>query len=672
VPGYRTPGVYYESVDAGALPVTPFRTDIAGFVGLAERGPIDLPVAVESWQQFTSWFGSFVGFGFLAYAVRAFFENGGGRCWVVRVASDDPAGGARWASTIVRNATGPAWLVRASTPGAWGNALTVNLRERNRAQRFLSRTDGDGLYSTAADVSGLAPAVLVRLTQEGASAVAWRVVSEVDALAGRVFWVHPDRERRTPYDRPLTTFDPDRPVLLQSLDYTMTVSERGRLIRVYERLSLVPSHPRYAPLVLPGPTRPEDPRDVELVELKVTPPEPVTVEELRVDLTDVAGLEIDPFARVALVGGRDGLAPLAVGDFIGEPVLPEDGPAAIATKRRGLRALEDIAEVALLAVPDAQPAPVDVNPVLPPEVCIPDPCIDRPPEPPVVLPSGEQEPPPAFSDEQLFRVQSELVLQCERRRDRFALLDPPRASAHGSVQGIRAVLDWRARFDSPFAALYFPWVRVADPLRSLSGVLRSVPPSGYVAGQTAKSDLERGVHRAPANEPLAFAHGASLVLGDEHHGTLNSAGVNAIRVTAVTGLRVLGARTLSSDVDWRFLNVRRLMSMIEEVLETALQWAVYEPNTVPVRARVALSVTFFLLTLHEAGMLAGETPEESFFVKCDLDNNPESQRELGQLVVEVGVAPTKPLEFLIFRVGRVVGAMEVSEVGSARMSGVGA
>ena len=666
--GYRTPGVYYQSVDAGGLPVTPFRTDITGFVGLAERGPLDTAVPLESWRQFTSWFGSFTTAGFLAYAVRAFFENGGRRCWAVRVASTDLAGGAQVASAVLSGAaSGPALRVLASTPGTWGDGLSFTVRERNRAQTYASRTEPDGTWSTVPDVSGLGRSVLVRLTQEGSSTVEWRVIAGIDAVDGRVFWLHPDHASRLPSDRPLRTFDPSAPILVQSVDYTVALSERGRLLRLYERLSVVPSHPRYAPSVLPVPTYPEgwvDARDP-------TPPEPIAIEDRTAGAGQPIGLDVDPFRTIRLSGGRDGLMSLVPGDFYGEPFRPEDNAIVVARKRRGMRVLEGIDEIAMLAVPDAQPRPIELHPVQPSAPCIPDPCVDEEPPAAVTFIPPVPEQPPTFGEDQLFRIQSELVLQCERLRYRFALLDPPFESAHGSLPGIRAVLDWRARFDSAFAALYFPWVRVVDPLRPGSGALRSIPPCGYVAGGAAATDLAIGVHQAPANRPVGFAHDASINVFDEHHGLLNSNGVNAIRVSAAGGLRILGARTVSSDPDWRYVNVRRLMSMIEKALESGLQWVVFEPNGFLTRARVTMSVTLFLLSLHEAGMLAGGAPEESFLVQCDLDNNPQAQRDLGQLLVEISVAPAKPFEFVVVRVGRVGGALEVSEVES-RVSYAGA
>ena len=659
---YGAPGVYYQSVDAGALPVTPFRTDITGFVGIASRGPVDTAVPIESWRQFSTWFGEFSGAGYLAYAVRAFFENGGRRCWVVRVAAKDPATGATAATGEVSSATGSVWRVSASSEGTWGNLLAVSFRERNPGQTYLTTTNADGAWSTVTDLSHIARATHVRLSQSGRPTT-WRVISGVDPHERRVYWVHPDARRRLAYDSPLTEFDPGRPVLLQSVEYTAIVSQAARIVRVYDGLTMVPESDNYGPTRLALRVWAEDRSSGAVIPVA---PEPIVVDDIRTDPIDLTGIAVDPFANLPLRGGRDGLTSLAVGDFIGEPIAVDDGPMAVATKRRGLRVLESIGEVALLAVPDAQVRPVGLNPIGAPPPCIPDPCVTRrcgaAPVPDfVTIDSEPGELPPTFGNAELYRIQAEMIQQCEHLRDRFALLDAPLDAVQNPMFGTRAVTEWRSRFDSQFAALYFPWIRVLDPLQPSTGTIRNVPPSGHVAGLVAATDLDRGVHRAPANQRLEWALDATAGMNDEQHAALNEIGVNAIRMAVGRGLRVQGARTISSDPDWRFINVRRVVTMIEKALETGLQWAVFEPNGTLTRARASMAVTIFLLGLHSAGLFAGATPEESFFVRCDLDNNPEAERELGRLVIEIGLAPVKPFEFVVLRVGRVRDSLEVTD-----------
>jgi phage tail sheath protein FI len=664
VNGLLAPGAYYQTVDAGAPPVTPFRTDITGFVGIAERGPIDMPVPIQSWRQFASWFGDLTGAGYLAYAVRAFFENGGRRCWVVRVASRDAAAGAAPSSVDVGTAGGPVWRIRASSEGTWGDALSFALRERNPGGVISSSTDPDGTFTEVPSTSGFGRGTHVRISQDGAPS-SWKVVSHVDPHQRRLYWIHPDHWRRFPYDRPLTGFDLGAPIVIRSVEYTLAVYQAGRLIRFYEGLSLIPENDVYGPRRL----APPKPRlDSSTGEFVARPPEPVVIEELRTDLMDLRGLEVTPDEELIARGGRDGLAALEVRDFIGEPLAIDDGPDAVAYKKRGLRAFEEISEIALLAVPDGQVRPGEIHPLAPPEPCEPDPCVTNPPPEAIRLPLALPELPPTFGSEELFRIQSEMILQCELKRDRFAVLDPPFDAATNRLAGIRSILDWRARFDSKYGALNFPWVKVVDSLSELEPT-RLVPPSGHIAGAIAATDLAIGVHKAPANRRMEWAVDASFSIDQDAHGVLNSAGINALLTTGGRGLRVMGARTISSYPDWRFVNVRRLISMIEKTLEAALQWAVFEPNEALTRARATMSVTFFLLGLHEAGMLAGATPEESFFVQCDLDNNPPSERDLGLLIIEIGVAPSKPFEFIVVRVGRVNDAIEVTDSTGAFSSG---
>lgn len=645
----RTPGAYYERVDAGGPDVTPLRTDITGFVGIADRGPLDLPVPVQSWRQYVSWFGDVPAVGFLGYAVRGFFENGGVRCWVVRVASRDEVGGAACASVELANASGPAWRIRASSEGEWGSHLTVSVREVNRVQVLGPATDPDGCWTQVTSLAGLARHTHVRVSQAGATPV-WKVVSDVDPVTSRVCWVQPDG-RRLAHDAVLSGVDRSAAVMVETIEYRVLVSEDGRRVASYDGLSLIPENTAYAPTVLAPIGAPIDPVTRTAIP---APPQPLVIEDLRDPCSvDLSGLNTDRDAHLPLVGGRAGLALLQPHDFYGEPVAQDDSATAAALKLRGMRTLEAVAEIGLLAVPDALVRPEDLPVIAPPPVCEPDPCLCPPTSPVIGYISEPGEQPPIFTDSQVYQVQAQLVDQCERLRYRFALLDPPYSSATDAAGGLSAALDWRARFDTSYAALYYPWLAIQDPLQPDSGAIRLVPPSGHVAGGYAATDLETGVHRAPANRRVNWALSASIDVDDERHGIFNDAGVNVLRTIGGRGLRALGARTMSDDPDWRYVPVRRLMAMIEKALEIALQWVVFEPNGTFTRARVTMSVTMFLLGLHEAGMLAGATPEESFVVRCDDTNNPVDQTDLGELLVEVGIAAAVPFEFVVVRIGRI-------------------
>jgi phage tail sheath protein FI len=250
------------------------------------------------------------------------------------------------------------------------------------------------------------------------------------------------------------------------------------------------------------------------------------------------------------------------------------------------------------------------------------------------------------------------------------VLDPPFAAARDDKLGVGAARAWRSRFDSKYAAFYYPWLRVVDPLRSATSITRDIPPSGHVAGQYAQTDFQFGVHKAPANAPLVWTQDVTVVVNDAIHGVLNQLGINAIRPLPGRGIRIFGARTVSSDPDWRFVNVRRLLMMIEKAIDVATRWAVFEPNDMLTRAKLHLVLTSFLLSLWQRGALMGASASEAFFVKCDEENNPPSERDQGRLLAEVGVAPAHPFEFIVLRVGRAQNQFEITEA-SAVASHVG-
>jgi phage tail sheath protein FI len=191
---------------------------------------------------------------------------------------------------------------------------------------------------------------------------------------------------------------------------------------------------------------------------------------------------------------------------------------------------------------------------------------------------------------------------------------------------------------------------VADP--SGEGDSKLVPPSGHMAGIWARNDSERGVHKAPANEVVRGAIGLETQVSRNEQDTLNPVGINCIRAFPGRGIRVWGARTLSSDPSWRYLNVRRLFNFVEKSIDNGTQWVVFEPNDMDLWGRVRRNVGAFLIRLWADGALFGESADQAFFVKCDAELNTEEVRDAGQLIVEIGIAPVKPAEFVIFRISQ--------------------
>ncbi len=246
-------------------------------------------------------------------------------------------------------------------------------------------------------------------------------------------------------------------------------------------------------------------------------------------------------------------------------------------------------------------------------------------------------------------VQTAMITHCERMGDRVAILDsPPNATP-------QEVKEWRvniAGYDSSYATLYYPWIQVDDPIEN-QPIL--VPPSGHVGGIWARNDNTRGVHKAPANEVVLGATGLAFNMTKGEQDTLNPEGVNCIRAFPGRGIRIWGARTLSSNPSWRYLNVRRLFNMIEKSIERGTQWVVFEPNDMLLWARVRRDVGSFLSTVWSDGALFGASPTQAFFVKCDEELNPAASRDLGRLIIEIGIAPVKPAEFVIFRISQWAG-----------------
>lgn len=244
-------------------------------------------------------------------------------------------------------------------------------------------------------------------------------------------------------------------------------------------------------------------------------------------------------------------------------------------------------------------------------------------------------------------VQQTIIDYCEAVRYCFAILDSP----PGLMP--QEVAEWRktVNYDTTRAALYYPWIEISD-MTDNAGRTRTVPPSGHIAGVYARVDNTRGVHKAPANEIMRNTLGLEVQLTKGENDILNPLGVNAIRSFPGRGIRIWGARTLSSDASWRYINVRRLFSMIEESIERGTQWVVFEPNDQALWGRVKRDVTAFLKQVWRTGALFGQSPSQAFYVKCDAELNPPEARDLGQLVVEVGISPVKPAEFVIFRVSQ--------------------
>ncbi|MGD9081399.1 MAG: phage tail sheath subtilisin-like domain-containing protein [Desulfobacterales bacterium] len=315
------------------------------------------------------------------------------------------------------------------------------------------------------------------------------------------------------------------------------------------------------------------------------------------------------FDQAQLDGGSDGNTPIGADQYIGGSPPPND-----TSLRRGLAGLEIIDEISLLCVPD------HVHPN---------------------LPGADQN-----------QILNEVVNQCERLKDRFSILN-----IVGNQSDVNTINPPR---DSSYGAVYYPWIRVFNP-RMNDTLL--VPPGGHVCGIVARSDIERGVHKAPANEVVRGIINRDLngnqkplqyQITKGHQDILNPKGVNVIRDfrSDLRGIRLWGARTMSSDAEWKYVNVRRLFIFIEESIDEGTQWVVFEPNSEPTWAKVRRSITNFLISIWRDGALMGITPDEAFFVKCDRTTMTQDDIDNGRLICYIGIAPVKPAEFVIFRISQ--------------------
>lgn len=263
--------------------------------------------------------------------------------------------------------------------------------------------------------------------------------------------------------------------------------------------------------------------------------------------------------------------------------------------------------------------------------------------------------PRPLDSQEVLRVQRAMSDPSHVGPHKIAFLDPPAADSR-----LDEIATWRARLEDNARIGYFaPWLTL--PILDASGHPLACPPSGHVCGAFAAAENATGIHRTGANLPLRYVDGTTLGIDDAEQATLNPVGINAIRVFPGRGVRVHGSRSLSTDPQWRFLTARRIVDAVEKALERALQWAVFEPNNLITRQSVATTAATVLGRLHREGVLAGTVPEAAFSVRCDLENNPPDSRDAGLLVVDIAVAPTTPYEFVLFRIGRTLDALHVTE-----------
>ena len=564
-----------EEYDSGAVPMQGVSTSTAGFIGLAQRGPVvGKPQLVTSFADYKRAYGGylseakFAGARFLPYAVEQFFINGGSRAYIMRVAPEG-ALAAKAAAGVLR--------LEAANPGEWGNKLRVTVEPSSKAKTQVLAANGAEL--TLKNAEGFNPGDVVELFDGKATAYA-TILSALDGVIT--------------LDAPCALNVVDGKVgtakYIKTCEITLTVKlDDG--VEVYADCSLSPEAGNYvgarslkSDLVkiwvekgAPAAPKEKD-KEKDAKEEKPAPVKGVTP----IDLVGGAG-------TIALNGGSDGrTSSISPSVYMGE----DNGPG----KRSGLAAFLESSDVSIMAIPG------------------------------VTMPE----------------VQAALLAQCENKKSCFAILDLPI-----DRKKTNDVAEFRDMYDTTYGAIYHPWLEMFDPLAKRSAYF---PPSGAMAGIYARTDNERGVHKAPANEIVRGCTGLSCNYNEGEQDILNPKGVNLIRSFTGRGIRVWGARTMSSNGLWKYLNVRRLFIYVEESIKANTNWVVFEPNSEVLWGRVTRTIEMFLATCWRDGALAGSSPSEAFFVECGPTTMTQDDIDNGRLICNIGIAPVKPAEFVIFRI----------------------
>lgn len=634
MPEYLAPGVFVEEVSFRSKSIEGVPTSTTGFAGITRWGPvcyreqaIQGPISCEprlitSFTEFERVYGGLDNIqivdggatiprlSYLAHSARAFFENGGKRLYVSRVFAPeagfddaDPATATdAWgvASIDVPINDNPDAIIQARWPGEMGNVFVKVFVTRGKNIAYENTDLG------AVQVRGVQPGAVVEviaaanapapvgntpLTADLGNPANLRVVA-VDANGLQTFI--------SANDGTTTALNATDIVQLVQLRIQVTIGNR---IEEYVDLAGDAAQKRYVGRILDK----DDPEDEDCpiwLNWQATDGNLFAAADLIAGLRGTAAA--DEIYGFRLQNGHDGLL-VSPAQLAGDAADPDD-PNIKAT---GLEALAEVEDVAIVALPD----------------------------------SGD------MGDQLVSRVAAQsLVSHAEREKYRIAVVDGP---VNSSLNEIR---DFRAQFDSKYAAIYYPWIKVFDPNERFSQGTPprqiALPPSGFITGIYARNDVERGVHKAPANEVIRGLTKFEININKPRNEVINPEGINALRYFEGRGFRVWGARTMSSDPEWKYVNVRRLFIFIENSIDQSSQWAVFEPNNQILWDNIRRMVEDFLLVLWRDGALLGAKPEQAFFVRCDRTTMTQNDLDNGRLVCLIGIAPVKPAEFVIFRIGQ--------------------
>jgi phage tail sheath protein FI len=619
MPEYLAPGVYVEETSFRSKSIEGVPTSTTGYAGMTRYGPVQYldgpkttePRLITSFTEFERVYGGldslFVGddesateerLCYLAHAARAYFENGGKRLYISRVYAsrgEEPnldIGVASSPDVTVGDITG-AW--RARWPGSYGNVLVETKVVRSKNLVFTHPIHE--LQATRVKPGGV-----VEILAAG-SIVSGNAKIDITKLA--VVTLNADGKQKfiRHGETKETASDLKQGEIVQLVEMQVTVTEGVERIDVYDELAADIQQKRFIGEIL----QKDDPEDENsIVWFDYDPTDSASPDFLPAELIAALRGDTEDSVPIRLSGGHDG-----------KEASPEElrgkaaNPDVAAEKATGLEALGEIDDIAIVALPDG-------GTYEDPDICA--------------------------------QAADQLISHAERLRYRIAVVDAPRGR---SMTEIRS---FRGRFDSKYAALYHPWIEIFDPnARPAQGApppRLMLPSSGFVTGIYARSDIERGVHKAPANEVVRGLTRFEANINKERQDVLNPEGINALRFFEGRGNRVWGARTMSSDPEWKYVNVRRLFIYIEHSIDKGTQWTVFEPNGPKLWANLRQTVEDFLLVLWRDGALLGDKPEQAYFVRCDRTTMTQNDLDNGRLICLIGIAPVKPAEFVIFRIGQ--------------------
>lgn len=553
---YFSPGVYVEEYDNSPQPMEGVGTSTGGFVGMAERGPVEgAPSLVTSFGNFKKQFGGYLSeftheeYRYLAASVEQFFVNGGTRCYVARVVPEDAACASVKSGIL---------SIEAANPGKWGNKIQVAI-ECSEKKKMQLISEQNGVY-TAKTVDGFREGDLVRVGKE------YNRISSI--LENEITFEQPFEQ-----DVVDSALIPTTVLYLEELQVTVRYQDEQEN---YSGVTLNYMSPAYIGNRL---------GKSELVKITADP-----MEVPGDPMEAIFGAETSG-SVLLLSGGSDGsIKSVNAGTFIGE----DNGPG----RRTGIQAFIENNNVSMMAVPG---------------ITIPE-------------------------------VMVSLVAHCENLKSRFAILDMP-----SDAVKVKDLIEYRSMIDSTYAAMYHPWIQVFDNSTKKPGYL---PPSGAVMGVYSRTDINRGVHKAPANETIACT-GLKVGYTKAEQDLLNPEGINLIRALPGQGIRIWGARTASSNGTFRYVNVRRLFIYVEESIKANTNWVVFEPNDETLWTRVSITISSFLEGLWRAGMLVGSGAGSAYFVQVGPETMTPDDIQNGRLICNVGIAPSRPAEFVIFRVSQI-------------------